>query len=58
MNYLKGKGFDVEVVHNNKYKATKIKYYKEEIETDFLEDRSQPGKSQSLTYSVILIDSI
>ena len=58
MNYLKGKGFDVEVVHNNKYKATKIKCYIEENETYFLEDGSPLEKSQSLAYSLILIDSI
>ena len=53
-----GKNFDIDVVHKDRYIITKIRYYGGEIKTDFHDDELPPEKTQCLTYSVKMINTI
>ena len=52
------KGFDSELVYNNKYLKTKIKSYGGKVNTTFHDDKVPKERSQYICLSVILIDAV
>lgn len=52
------KDFDVEPVHDGKYLIDKMKPYKHDVKTDFDDYGFPSGKTESMTYSIILNDLI
>ena len=54
---LKGKDFNAEAVHDDKYLTTKIKFFANEIKRDFHDDGIPQEKIPSLTYVTLCIDS-